>query len=372
MRCWRCSTGRRPAGPDGPGPSCWGGRSTRRAGSASPAPARWRAPGRALLAGDPEAAADALDAALPPPVDHVLLQADLTAVAPGPLTPDLDRELTLAADVESRGGATVFRFTPDSVRRALDAGRTGDDLITWLERASSTPVPQPLRYLVQDTARRYGRIRIGTASCYVRADDESALAELLADRRSRGAAAAPPGTDRAGRAGAAGDRAVGAARDGPRAGRRVAGRRGRRPLAPGAPHPAALAAQAGDPAAAVAVLGGAAGGRAGAALRGRGGPGPRGVAGPRGRRDPARARRPRTRPARWPCSGTPPPSAVRSGSGTPTRAAGWRAGSSSRCRWTRAGSPPSTGVRGGADLLRPPRDRRRPAVTLRTLRTADR
>jgi hypothetical protein len=141
-------------------------------------------PGRALLAGDPEAAADALDAALPPPVDHVLLQADLTAVAPGPLGPDLDRELTLAADVESRGGATVFRFTPESVRRALDAGRTGDDLITWLERASSTPVPQPLRYLVQDTARRYGRIRIGTASCYVRADDESALAELLADRRA--------------------------------------------------------------------------------------------------------------------------------------------------------------------------------------------
>jgi Helicase conserved C-terminal domain len=163
------------------------------------------APGRLLLAADPDGAADALDAALPPPVDHVLLQADLTAVAPGPLTPELDRELTLAADVESRGGATVFRFTPESVRRALDAGRTGDDLTTWLERASSTPVPQPLRYLVQDTARRYGRIRIGTASCYVRADDESALAELLADRRAAGlrlrrlaptvlAAQAPPET----------------------------------------------------------------------------------------------------------------------------------------------------------------------------------
>jgi hypothetical protein len=130
------------------------------------------------------AAAAALDASLPPPVDHVLLQADLTAVAPGPLTPDLDRELTLAADVESRGGATVFRFTPGSVRRALDAGRTGDDLLAWLARASRTPVPQPLAYLVQDTARRYGRIRIGTAQCYVRADDEGALAELLADRRT--------------------------------------------------------------------------------------------------------------------------------------------------------------------------------------------
>src|SRR4051812_27238069 len=140
-------------------------------------------PGRLLLT-SPEAAADALDAALPPAVDHVLLQADLTAVAPGPLTPELERELALAADVESRGGATVFRFTAESVRRALDAGRSGDDLLAWLTRSSSTPVPQPLAYLVQDTARRYGRIRIGTASCYVRADDESALAELLVDRRA--------------------------------------------------------------------------------------------------------------------------------------------------------------------------------------------
>jgi hypothetical protein len=139
--------------------------------------------GRLLLT-SPEDAADVLDDALPPAVDHVLLQADLTAVAPGPLAPDLDRELALAADVESRGGATVFRFTPESVRRALDAGRNGDDLLAWLTRASRTPVPQPLAYLVQDTARRYGRIRIGTAQCYVRGDDEAALAELLADRRT--------------------------------------------------------------------------------------------------------------------------------------------------------------------------------------------
>jgi hypothetical protein len=163
------------------------------------------APHGRLLLDDPGVAAAALDAALPPPVDHVLLQADLTAVAPGPLTPELDRELTLAAEVESRGGATVFRFTPESVRRALDAGRTGDDLLGWLARSSSTPVPQPLAYLVQDTARRYGRIRIGTAQCYVRADDESALSELLADRRTAGlrlrrlaptvlAAQAPPET----------------------------------------------------------------------------------------------------------------------------------------------------------------------------------
>ena len=94
----------------------------------------------------------------------------------------------------------------------------------------------------------------------------------------RGAAAAPPGTDRAGRAGAAGDRVVGAAPDGSRAGRRVAGRRGRRPFPGGAPHPAALAAQAGDfplppsPSSAGALLGAVV---QALRFRGRGRPGPR-------------------------------------------------------------------------------------------------
>jgi hypothetical protein len=140
--------------------------------------------GTATRPPDVDAGAAALDAALPAPVDHVLLQADLTAVAPGPLRPDVARELALAADVESRGGATVYRFTPASVRRALDAGRTGEELLRTLTDHSRTPVPQPLEYLVADTARRYGRLRVGAAGAYVRAEDPGVLDELLADRRA--------------------------------------------------------------------------------------------------------------------------------------------------------------------------------------------
>lgn len=139
--------------------------------------------GRALAEGAGAAAA-ALDALLPTPVDHVLLQADLTAVAPGPLTREVERELSLMADVDSRGGATVYRLGPDSVRRALDAGRTADELLTFLAQHSRTPVPQPVDYLVHDTARRHGRIKVGAASSFVRSDDPTVLTELLADRRS--------------------------------------------------------------------------------------------------------------------------------------------------------------------------------------------
>ncbi|MBG0826471.1 helicase-associated domain-containing protein [Planomonospora sp. ID67723] len=129
-------------------------------------------------------AAELLAPLLPEPLDHVLLQADLTAVAPGPLTGELGRWLALAADVESTGGATVYRFCESSIRRALDAGQGADEMLAMLERHSTTPVPQPLGYLVTDVARRHGRMRIGTASAYVRCDDPTVLDEVMADRRA--------------------------------------------------------------------------------------------------------------------------------------------------------------------------------------------
>ncbi|MFD9566827.1 helicase-associated domain-containing protein [Streptomyces sp. NPDC059994] len=132
------------------------------------------------------AAAAALAPHLPEPVDHVLLQADLTAVAPGPLRRPLAATLNVLADIESKGGATVYRFTPASVRRALDAGQAASDLHAFLAAHSATPVPQPLSYLIDDVARRHGHLRVGAASAYVRCDDDALLDEIVADKRSAG------------------------------------------------------------------------------------------------------------------------------------------------------------------------------------------
>ncbi|MFB7784128.1 helicase-associated domain-containing protein [Streptomyces vinaceus] len=140
--------------------------------------------GRALLEHrDP---APLLAPLFPEPVEHVLLQADLTAVAPGPLRRGVGEVLAVLADVESKGGATVYRFTPGSVRRALDSGRTASDLHAFLAEHSITPVPQPLAYLIDDVARRHGHLRVGVASSYVRCDDDGMLNEIMADRRSAG------------------------------------------------------------------------------------------------------------------------------------------------------------------------------------------
>ncbi|MFC6154260.1 helicase C-terminal domain-containing protein [Nocardioides yefusunii] len=135
--------------------------------------------GRALALGETDAGLDALDALMPSPVDHVLLQADLTAVAPGPLETSVARTLHLLAEVESRGGATVYRFSASSLRRALDAGWSAAEVHGFLAETSRTPVPQPLTYLVDDVVRTFGTVRVGHAEAFLRADDENALTELL-------------------------------------------------------------------------------------------------------------------------------------------------------------------------------------------------
>ncbi|GAA4820013.1 helicase-associated domain-containing protein [Actinomycetospora corticicola] len=130
---------------------------------------------------DPDAAAAAaLRPAMPAPVGHILLQADLTAVAPGRLEPDLAAAMDRLADVESAGGATVYRISEGSIRRALDLGWTAADVHALFSERSATPVPQGLTYLVDDVARRHGRLRGGSAASFLRSEDEALLVEVMA------------------------------------------------------------------------------------------------------------------------------------------------------------------------------------------------
>ena len=138
--------------------------------------------GRAIAAGHHARAGQLLAAALPAPVAEFLLQPDLTLVVQGPPTPDLGREVALLADLESAGGASVYRITEASLRRAFDVGRTAADIHTLLANRSRTPVPQALTYLVDDLARRYGVLRTGDAVAYLRCDDISLLDRVLTDR----------------------------------------------------------------------------------------------------------------------------------------------------------------------------------------------
>ena len=135
---------------------------------------------RMLAGGDDDAVVAAMDKILPTPIDHFLLQADLTVIVPGPLERELAEQLAAVATVESAGAAMVYRIDENSVRRALDAGNTAGELHALFNRHSKTPVPQSLTYLIDDVARRHGQLRVGMASSFVRCEDPALLAQAVA------------------------------------------------------------------------------------------------------------------------------------------------------------------------------------------------
>jgi hypothetical protein len=138
-------------------------------------------PARALMTDAADhAAVAAMNRILPEPIDHFLLQADLTVVVPGPLNRELADQLAEVANVESAGAAMVYRISEASIRHALDTGRAASALHTFFQQHSKTPVPQGLTYLINDLARRHGQLRVGIAASFVRCDDTALLAQVAA------------------------------------------------------------------------------------------------------------------------------------------------------------------------------------------------
>lgn len=126
---------------------------------------------------------DLINRDLPKTVDHVLIQSDNTAIAPGPLEHEISQQLAIMAEIESRGGATVYRFSEATIRRALDHGKTGDEIKSFLIKTSKTPMPQPLEYLISDVAKKHGKLRVGNTSSFIRCEDTSLIAQLMLDKK---------------------------------------------------------------------------------------------------------------------------------------------------------------------------------------------
>ncbi|MGH3912309.1 MAG: helicase-associated domain-containing protein [Pseudonocardiaceae bacterium] len=120
-------------------------------------------------------------ALLPEASCSVILQSDLTAVVSGQPSVAVARLLKDSAVAETHGAAGTWRFTPASVRRALDAGWSAEELLTELAAISARPVPQPLEYLITDAARRHGQVRVrGMRSCVIAED--ALITEILHTR----------------------------------------------------------------------------------------------------------------------------------------------------------------------------------------------
>ncbi|WP_262387197.1 helicase-associated domain-containing protein [Streptomyces sp. TRM49041] len=97
-----------------------------------------------LRTGDAEGLGIECRRLLPSATATARIGADLTAVVTGTPSARLAALLDFVADRETSGTASVWRFSAGSVRRALDAGRTHEDITADLAAVAAGPLPQPL------------------------------------------------------------------------------------------------------------------------------------------------------------------------------------------------------------------------------------
>jgi hypothetical protein len=152
-------------------------------------------PGVLLLVEGPTDAAAAMAELLPAEVGGVYLQNDLSIVSPGPLAPEVDYRLRSLADVESRALASTYRVSPSSMNRAMASGESADSVHGFLRTVSLSGIPQPLSYLINEAATRYGLLRAGELDAgpsdrlhrtYLSSTDAALLATVLVDQSLSG------------------------------------------------------------------------------------------------------------------------------------------------------------------------------------------
>lgn len=133
--------------------------------------------------------ASGLEALLPAEIDRIYLQADLTAIAPGPLAPRLDLRLRRIARRESRAQASSYRFSADSIGAGMTEGESAASIREFLAGISLTGIPQPLEYLIESTAARHGLVRVtedaASAGTRVTSTDASILDAIEIDQALR-------------------------------------------------------------------------------------------------------------------------------------------------------------------------------------------
>jgi hypothetical protein len=143
----------------------------------------------AALRGDLEGAAGQIGKHMPQLQARVILQTDLSIVAPGPLEVEAEDRLREFAQAESIGLASHFRLTPLSVSYALERGHSIEQIRKSLVELSGMALPQPVDYLLNDVFRRFGRIKVVSdesgGGAYIKVADSTLAIELANDLRHR-------------------------------------------------------------------------------------------------------------------------------------------------------------------------------------------
>lgn len=126
-------------------------------------------------------------AGLPSAAERVIIQADLTLIAPSPLPTELEISLRRFADTEQIGMASSYRLSALSVSHGLETGLAIDEIRALLLRLSAKELPQPVDYLLKEAESRFARLKVyatkSGAHSQIVSTDKILLAEIHNDQR---------------------------------------------------------------------------------------------------------------------------------------------------------------------------------------------
>lgn len=141
------------------------------------------------LKGDFARAKDLLEAHLPSAQHSLIVQADLSLIAPGPLDTATESTVRKFAQIEQVSVACSYRLSALSVSHGLECGLSIDEIRNTLLDLSQKPLPQPVEYLLTEAQNRFGRLTIskglGLDRAILRSTDGIHLTEVLNDARLR-------------------------------------------------------------------------------------------------------------------------------------------------------------------------------------------
>ncbi|MEV4438070.1 helicase-associated domain-containing protein [Streptomyces sp. NPDC049577] len=144
--------------------------------------------GRALLDGNDAPQLLHAAAALLPLQETAAILADHLVLVTGVPTPALRATLADLCDLErTEAQSQTWRVSPTSVRAFFDRhpDASAEEVLERLTAVSSTPIPQTIIYLVHDTRRRHGHIRLSRAVTVLDVQDEALATELAHHRDLR-------------------------------------------------------------------------------------------------------------------------------------------------------------------------------------------
>jgi hypothetical protein len=126
---------------------------------------------------------------LPKEQSRLIVQADLSLVAPGPLPARTEVLLRKFADTESIGLASSYRLSALSLSCGMEAGVSAEEIEALLVSLNAGALPQPVDYLIRETKKRFGKLRVLQTSSgegsTVQSADDFLLRQLARDSKLR-------------------------------------------------------------------------------------------------------------------------------------------------------------------------------------------